>query len=88
VGRWPARLREETRVEPPAWFRTFILEYWIRAGDDEVTYPAGGRMGVEEVARRRWTDARREWADENGLSVVDWLRECRAAYRREQGWDP
>jgi hypothetical protein len=81
-------LREETRVEPPGWFRCFTIEDWARPGDDEVRYPGGALMGVEEVARRRWGDARREWAHETGMSLVDWLQERRVARRIERGWDP
>jgi hypothetical protein len=88
VGRWPGRLQRETRVEPPAWFRVFVLEDWARPGDDEVRYPAGAPMPAREVAERRWRDERRKWADANGMSIVDWLRECRATRLAERGWDP
>jgi hypothetical protein len=81
-------LRQETRLEPPAWFRAFVVDDWARPGDDAARYPGGAPMPVEEVAQRRWMEARRKWADENGLSLVDWLRECRAARRAERGWDP
>jgi hypothetical protein len=56
-------LRQETRLEPPGWFRCFVLEDWAQQGDDEVRYPGGGLMGVEVVAERRWGEARRKWAD-------------------------
>lgn len=87
-GRWPGRLRQETRLEPPGWFRCFVLEDWAQQGDDEVRYPGGGLMGVEVVAERRWGEARRKWADENHMSIVDWLQERRVARRIERGWDP
>jgi hypothetical protein len=32
-------------------------------------------MDQVEVARRRWWDAKRRWAAENGLDVVTWLRQ-------------
>jgi hypothetical protein len=85
--RWPGQ-RQHPPKEPPSWFRCFAPEDWAQTGDDEVRYPAGALMGAEEVARRRWMDARRQWARDNGFSVADWLGERRAARRRAQGWDP
>jgi hypothetical protein len=86
AGRWPGRLRETAPVEPPTWFRTFVFEDWTQPGDDAVRYEGGALMGELEVARRRHSDACREWARScPGFSLVDWLRERREARLRGQG---
>jgi hypothetical protein len=59
-----------------------VFEDWVRPGDDQVRYAAGALMGAEEVARRRWTAARRRWADENDFDVVQYLQGRHAARRR------
>jgi hypothetical protein len=78
-SRWPARRRPPGPVEPPAWFRCFVFEDWTEPGDEDVRFPAGALMGAEEVARRRWIDACRRWAKENGFDVASWLYERRRA---------
>ena len=40
-------------------------------------------MDQVEVARRRWWDAKRRWAAENGLDVVTWLRQQSEARLRQ-----
>jgi hypothetical protein len=87
VTRWPHRL-PAAPVEPPAWFRRFVLDDWAEPGDDEQCWPGGVPMAAEEVAYRRWSDACREWAIENDVSIVDWLRERRAARRAARGRRP
>jgi hypothetical protein len=79
--RWPGRRPPPAPKEPPAWFRAFVAEDWGRPGDDEVRYPAGARMPPDQVAYRRWLEARRQWAKENGFSVADWLEERHRARR-------
>jgi hypothetical protein len=82
VSRWPERRRAAVPIEPPAWWRTFDPELWVRPGDDEVRYPAGALMGAEEAARRRWLEARRRWAEDHDFDVVTYLQERYAARRR------
>lgn len=79
AGRWPGRKPAPAPVEPPAWFRVFVVEDWLREGDGEVRHPAGALMGAEDVARRRWWDARREWATAEGFSITDWIKAGREA---------
>jgi hypothetical protein len=76
------RRRPPVRVEPPAWWRCFVLEDWERPGDDEHRYAAGGRILPVEVAKRRWYEARRRWAVEHDFDVVTYLQERHAARRR------
>jgi hypothetical protein len=44
-------------------------------------YAAGEKVDQVEVARRRWWEAKRRWAAENGLDVVTWLRHQSEANR-------
>jgi hypothetical protein len=76
------RRRPPVRVEPPAWWRVFEVDDWVRPGDDEARYAAGGLMGVEEAARRRWLQARRRWAEDHDFDVVTYLQERHAARHR------
>jgi hypothetical protein len=59
-----------------------VLEDWERPGDDTQRYAAGGLMGVEVVARRRWVDARRRWANDNDFDIITYLQERSAARGR------
>lgn len=86
AGRWPGHRSSRAPVEPPAWFRVFVVEDWVRPGDEEVRHRAGALMGVERVAYVRWVDARREWATEHGMSIADWLA-ARHEARRRRGQD-
>lgn len=70
-----SRRRPPVPVEPPGWWRCFTPEDWAAPGDDTRRYAAGEQMDQVEVARRRWWDAKRRWAAENGLDVVTWLRQ-------------
>jgi hypothetical protein len=88
AGRWPGRLPGTTRKEPPAWFRCFRVEDWARPGDAEVRYEGGALMGEFEVARRRHSDACRQWARDNEFSIVDWLKWRRESRLRSEGLDP
>jgi hypothetical protein len=68
------RRRPPVQVEPPSWWRCFTPEDWAEPRDDLRRYAAGEQVHQVEVARRRWWDAKRRWAAENGLDVVTWLR--------------
>jgi hypothetical protein len=84
--RWPGR-RPPERVDPPGWFRVFVLDDWSKPDDDKVRHPGGALMGADEVARRRWMEACRQWAHNSGMNLADWLQERRQARLRTMGWD-
>jgi hypothetical protein len=84
---WPSPRRRTGAVEVPVWVDRFVPEDWVEPGDDEVRYPAGAPMPPEEVARRRWLEACREWAAEHGVSIADRIAARHWARRRAMGWD-
>jgi hypothetical protein len=70
------RLPPAPEVEPPAWVRYFEPADWVRAGDWPAGCYAGDEQGwMEHNARRRWHEARYQWAADNAFPLAEWVLE-------------
>jgi hypothetical protein len=66
--------------EPPAWYRTYDPTMWARPEDMD-----DGDIWADYLAESRWSDAKREWRREHGVSGLAELRARRALRERAAG---